>query len=199
MVGGIDPRVRDRIVAETRGIPLAILEVPRSVSATELAGGFWISGKRPSAGRSRKASSGGSSPYRRRPNGCCSSLPPSPSATLRCSCAQRRSWAFRSTRWGLPRLRGVIEFGPRMRFHHPLMRSAVYRAADLDRTQGPYIGRWPTRPIRSRTPTVGHGTPPTPPPDPTTRWPRSWKPQQAGPRAGAVSPRRQHSSSARRH
>jgi len=25
----------------------------------------------------------------------------------------------------------VIEFGPRMRFHHPLMRSAAYRAADL--------------------------------------------------------------------
>ena len=31
MLGGIDPRVRDRIVAETRGIPLAILEVPRNV------------------------------------------------------------------------------------------------------------------------------------------------------------------------
>ena len=41
MVGGIDPRVRDRIVAETRGIPLALLEVPRNVSAAELAGGFW--------------------------------------------------------------------------------------------------------------------------------------------------------------
>ena len=26
---------------------------------------------------------------------------------------------------------GVIEFGPRMRFHHPLLRSAAYRAADL--------------------------------------------------------------------
>ena len=48
MLGGIDPRVRDRIVAETRGIPLALVEVPRSVSATELAGGFWISGKRSS-------------------------------------------------------------------------------------------------------------------------------------------------------
>ena len=53
MLGGIDPRVRDRIVAETRGIPLAILEVPRNVSATELAGGFWISGRRPSAGADR--------------------------------------------------------------------------------------------------------------------------------------------------
>ena len=48
MLGGIDPRVRDRIVAETRGVPLAILEVPRSITATELAGGFWISGKRSS-------------------------------------------------------------------------------------------------------------------------------------------------------
>ena len=44
MVGGIDPRVRDRIVAETRGIPLALVEVPRNVPATELAGGFWLSG-----------------------------------------------------------------------------------------------------------------------------------------------------------
>ncbi len=49
MLGRIDPRVRDRIVAETRGIPLALLEVPRNVSAAELAGGFWISGKRSSA------------------------------------------------------------------------------------------------------------------------------------------------------
>src|SRR3954470_2167047 len=48
MHGGIDPRVRDRITAETRGVPLAILEVPRSITATELAGGFWISGKRSS-------------------------------------------------------------------------------------------------------------------------------------------------------
>ena len=48
MLGGIDPRVRDRIIAETRGVPLAILEVPRSITATELAGGFWISGKRSS-------------------------------------------------------------------------------------------------------------------------------------------------------
>ena len=33
-------RVRDRIVAETRGNPLALLEVPRNHSAVELAGGF---------------------------------------------------------------------------------------------------------------------------------------------------------------
>ncbi len=51
LLGGIDPRVRDRIVAETRGNPLALLEVPRNVTAAELAGGFWNSGARLSAGQ----------------------------------------------------------------------------------------------------------------------------------------------------
>src|SRR5918997_2386325 len=38
--GRLDDRVRDRIVAETRGNPLALLDLPRTVSAAELAGGF---------------------------------------------------------------------------------------------------------------------------------------------------------------
>jgi DNA-binding CsgD family transcriptional regulator len=38
--GRIDERVRDRIVAETRGNPLALLELPRGMSPAELAGGF---------------------------------------------------------------------------------------------------------------------------------------------------------------
>src|SRR3954469_10114032 len=40
MPGRLDDRVRDRIVAETRGNPLALLELPRSMSAARLAGGF---------------------------------------------------------------------------------------------------------------------------------------------------------------
>ena len=35
----LDERVRDRIVAETHGNPLALLELPRGLTATELAGG----------------------------------------------------------------------------------------------------------------------------------------------------------------
>src|SRR4051794_24824266 len=38
--GRLDDRVRDRIVAETRGNPLALSELPRSMSAAELSGGF---------------------------------------------------------------------------------------------------------------------------------------------------------------
>ncbi len=52
--GRLDPRVRDRIVAETRGIPLALLEVPRNVSAAELASGFGnLGGPSPKPGRCR--------------------------------------------------------------------------------------------------------------------------------------------------
>src|SRR3954466_10316599 len=36
----LDERVRDRIIAETRGNPLALLELPRGLTVTELAGGF---------------------------------------------------------------------------------------------------------------------------------------------------------------
>jgi hypothetical protein len=36
--------VRDRIVAETRGNPLALLELPRHMAAAELAGGFDLPG-----------------------------------------------------------------------------------------------------------------------------------------------------------
>ena len=38
--GRLDDRIRDRIVAETRGNPLALLELPGHTTAAELAGGF---------------------------------------------------------------------------------------------------------------------------------------------------------------
>jgi ATP/maltotriose-dependent transcriptional regulator MalT len=38
----LDERVRDRIVAETRGNPLALLELPRGLSVEQLAGGFGL-------------------------------------------------------------------------------------------------------------------------------------------------------------
>jgi DNA-binding CsgD family transcriptional regulator len=131
MVGSVDPRVRDRIVAETRGIPLALLEVPRSVSATELAGGFWISGKRSSAAALEDG-------FVNR----IQSLPEPTQRLLLLAAAEPVGDAALFLRaaaeLGIPvdalapaEAAGLIEFGPRMRFHHPLMRSAAYRAADL--------------------------------------------------------------------
>jgi DNA-binding CsgD family transcriptional regulator len=131
MVGRIDPRVRDRIVAETRGIPLALLEVPRNVSAAELAGGFWNVGGRHSAGQIEEG-------FVRR----IESLPEPTQRLLLVAAAEPVGDAAlflrAAAQLGIPvdalapaEAAGVIEFGPRMRFHHPLMRSAAYRAADL--------------------------------------------------------------------
>ena len=39
-IGPLDERVRDRIIAEARGNPLALLELPRELSPASLAGGF---------------------------------------------------------------------------------------------------------------------------------------------------------------
>src|SRR5580700_9378396 len=51
LTGPLDARVRDRIVAETRGNPLALLELPRGLTPAELAGGFAYAGAAPVAGR----------------------------------------------------------------------------------------------------------------------------------------------------
>ena len=40
VAGRLDEHVRERLIAETRGNPLALLELPRGMSAAELAGGF---------------------------------------------------------------------------------------------------------------------------------------------------------------
>src|SRR5712691_5699077 len=49
--GRLDDRVRDRIVAESGGNPLALLELPSGVTAADLAGGFGVAGPLPAAGR----------------------------------------------------------------------------------------------------------------------------------------------------
>jgi hypothetical protein len=43
----LDEQVRDRIIAEASGSPLALLEFPRGLSPAELAGGFGLPGVQP--------------------------------------------------------------------------------------------------------------------------------------------------------
>ena len=47
----IDEMVRDRIVAETGGNPLALLELPSGLTPTQLAGGFGLVGQHTLSGR----------------------------------------------------------------------------------------------------------------------------------------------------
>lgn len=131
VLGRLDERVRDRLIAESRGNPLALLEVPRNVSAAERAGGFWIAGTRPSVGQVEEG-------FVRR----IQSLPPDTRQLALLAAADpvgdpvvfSRAAGYLGI--GMDALApaeaaGVIEFGPRMRFHHPLVRSAAYRAADV--------------------------------------------------------------------
>jgi len=60
LTGPLDERVRDLIVAETQGNPLALLELPRGLTPAQLAGGFGLpaatpltGGVAPGAGRGR--------------------------------------------------------------------------------------------------------------------------------------------------
>ena len=125
----LDERVRDRIIAESRGNPLALLELPRALSATELAGGFGVLGV--------KALSGGiEESYVRR----LEALPQDVQLLLLVAAAEPIGDPFlllsASDRLGIEvsgvetATDGLLTVAERVTFRHPLVRSAVYRFAD---------------------------------------------------------------------
>ena len=118
--GRLDERVRDRIVAETHGNPLALLELPRGMSAAELAGGFAVPRRSGCPAASRTASGGGSTRSRPTPGGCCSSPRPTRSAS-RCSCGGRPSGSGSIRTAATPAVDAdLLEIGAQVRFRHPL-------------------------------------------------------------------------------
>ncbi|MGH8914249.1 MAG: helix-turn-helix transcriptional regulator [Acidimicrobiia bacterium] len=129
--GRLDERVRDRIVAETRGNPLAILELPREFNVTDLAGGFGLPDPGPLANRMEES-------FGRRLH----SLPVETQQLLLLAAAEPVGdvtllWrAAEQLRIGVdaaePALSaGLLEFDTRVRFRHPLVRSTAYRQAAL--------------------------------------------------------------------
>jgi DNA-binding CsgD family transcriptional regulator len=131
MPGRLDERVRDQIVAETRGNPLALLELPRGLTPAELAGGFGLPDARPVASRVEET-------FVQRVR----SLPPETQRLLLVAAAEPVgdvSLLWRAAeRLGIrgdvgrpAEAAGLIDLGIRVRFRHPLMRSAAYRAADF--------------------------------------------------------------------
>ena len=71
LVGTLDSRAKELIIAEAHGNPLALLELPRGLTPEQLAGGFWLPGAdaagRPDRGR---ASGGSLTRCRASPGGC---------------------------------------------------------------------------------------------------------------------------------
>jgi AAA ATPase domain len=127
--GPVDERVRNRIVAETRGNPLALLELPRGRTPAELAGGFGLSGGPAVPGRIEKSFRDRLTPLREptrlllliaaaEPTG-------DPVLMWRAAAALGIEPDAAAPAVGA----GLVEVGAQVRFSHPLVRSAVYSAA----------------------------------------------------------------------
>ncbi|MFI5694148.1 ATP-binding protein [Kribbella sp. NPDC051586] len=121
----IDAQVRDQLVAEAHGNPLALLELPRGLTPAQLAGGFGL----PGAGGIEES-------FVRRVN----AMPDETRRLLVLAAAEPSGEdALVRRAAGLLGLRpeaavaasdaGLAEFATRIRFRHPLVRSAAYCSA----------------------------------------------------------------------
>ena len=128
--GRLDERVRDRIIAETHGNPLALLELPRGLTPAQLAGGFGLPSVMPLAGRIEQS-------FLRRVR----ALPTETQRLLLTAAVEPVGdtllWRAAErlgigTEAAIPAEQaGLVEFGARVIFRHPLVRSAAFRAASV--------------------------------------------------------------------
>jgi DNA-binding CsgD family transcriptional regulator len=127
--GRLDKLIAAQIIAETRGNPLALLELPRGLSAAQLAGGFGLPGAPSLSGTIEKS-------FLRR----LAALPDDTRRLLLMAAAEPTGdpallWrAAQRLAIDAPALQpaasaGLIDIDGRVRFRHPLVRSALYRAA----------------------------------------------------------------------
>jgi DNA-binding NarL/FixJ family response regulator len=127
--GGLDEEVRNRVVAEARGNPLALLELPRALTPAELVGGFAPARPPELPGRIEQI-------FLRQ----VATLPPETQRVLLVAAAEpvgdtaSIERAVRELGANLADAvpaenAGLLELGPRVRFRHPLVRSAAYNAA----------------------------------------------------------------------
>jgi DNA-binding CsgD family transcriptional regulator len=131
LIAPLDEQVRDRIMAEARGRPQALLEPTRGLTPWELAGGFGLPDVMPVASRIEED-------YRRR----LALLPAATQLLLLIAAAEPAGdpvlvWRAAGHLGVLPEAAdpaaaaGLVEFGGQVRFCHPQARAAVYRAAPL--------------------------------------------------------------------
>jgi DNA-binding CsgD family transcriptional regulator len=131
IAGRVDERVVERILAETRGNPLALLELPRGLSAAELAGGFGVSSTQPLSARLEQSFLGRvrSMPEKTQRFLLLAAAEPAGDPMLLIRAAELVGLTVEAA---VPaEAVGLIELAAQVRFHHPLVRSAIYRAAPL--------------------------------------------------------------------
>jgi DNA-binding CsgD family transcriptional regulator len=129
--GRLDEAVLNRVVAEAHGNPLALLELPRSLTPAQLAGGFGLPHAAPLANRIEQS-------FLRR----LESLPDDTRQLLLTAAAEPVGdttllWraadglGLGSDAAAAAETAGLIDLGALVRFRHPLVRSAVYQAAPV--------------------------------------------------------------------
>jgi DNA-binding CsgD family transcriptional regulator len=138
----LDGRVREQIVAETDGNPLALLELARTLTPAELAGGFGLADALPRSADRQGQASAIEEIFGRRLRAL-----PSPTRTLLLIAAAdplgEPTHVIRAAEQlgialeaAAPAVDAeLVEFGARVRFRHPLVRSTVYRTATLSEVQ----------------------------------------------------------------
>ena len=133
--GPLDARVRDQIVTETRGNPLALLELPQGVTPAELAGGFALPGALPLSGRIEESFRRrlGALPVETRRLLQLAAADPVGEPSLLWHAAERLAIGSEAAAPAVEA--GLIVFGARVQFRHPLVRSAAYRSASLQERQ----------------------------------------------------------------
>ena len=128
----LDRGVRERIVAETRGLPLALVELPRGLTPAELAGGFALSSTVPLSEKIEES-------FRRR----LESLPSDSRGLLLVAAAEpvgnpivvNRAAQILGIDPGAvapAESIGLLELGARVTFRHPLVRSCAYNSATAE-------------------------------------------------------------------
>jgi DNA-binding CsgD family transcriptional regulator len=128
----LDNRVRERIIAETRGNPLALLEWPKGLTPAELAGGFGsptllaVSGQIVEKFRRRL----GELPSASQRFLTVAAAEPTGDAGLVWRAAARLGVSGEDVAPAVEA--GLVEVGARVRFRHPTVRSAAYGAAAID-------------------------------------------------------------------
>jgi DNA-binding CsgD family transcriptional regulator len=135
LTGPLDARVRDRIIADTNGNPLALLELPAGLMPAQLAGGFGLSSAVPLDGRIEESFGRQleALPAQTRRLVQLAAADPSGDPVLVWRAAGRL--AIGAGAAGPAEEAGLGEFGARVRFRHPLVRSAAYRSASVQTRQ----------------------------------------------------------------
>jgi DNA-binding CsgD family transcriptional regulator len=127
--GLVDGQVRDRIVSETRGNPLALLELPHGLSAVELAGGFGVPDDLPLTARIEQSFLRRLESLRGKARRLLLVAAAEPVGDVAVLWRAAEQLGLDGDAAEPAETARLIELGARVRFRHPLVRSAIYGAA----------------------------------------------------------------------